>query len=79
MKASLASHLTVQQLQLGKISFMPLQQESSLSNPSRFQNLLESEAAAAAAADWNLPSSSTADVDSHGDEKDFILSQDFFW
>lgn len=75
MKASLASHLTVQQLQLGKISFMPLQQESSLSNPSRFQNLLESEAAA----DWNLPSSSTADVDSHGDEKDFILSQDFFW
>ena len=75
MKASLANHLTVQQLQLGKISFMPLQQQS---NPSRFQNLLESEAQAAAV-DSNLPSSSIADVDSHGDEKDFILSQDFFW
>ncbi|KAM7521501.1 hypothetical protein LguiA_011403 [Lonicera macranthoides] len=77
MKASLASHLTVQQLQLGQISFMPLRQQSSFSNPSRFQNLLESEAQAAAV-DSNLPSLSTADVDSHGDEKDFILSQDFF-
>ncbi|GMN38060.1 hypothetical protein TIFTF001_007318 [Ficus carica] len=48
----------------------------SSSNPSSFQNLLES----AASAEPLLPSSSprTADIDSTFDDKDFILSQDFF-
>ncbi|KAK9281241.1 hypothetical protein L1049_004137 [Liquidambar formosana] len=78
MKGTLARHLTVQ---LGQVSFLPhLQNQSfsstsSSSNPSRFQNLLESEAAEA-----HLPSSSPLDidVDANVDEKDFILSQDFF-
>jgi len=76
MEGTLARRL---QVQLGQISVAPFHHQvhqsssstsSSLSNPpSLFQKLLEQEAAAEA----NLPS------DADADEKDFILSQDFFW
>ncbi|KAJ7977527.1 wee1-like protein kinase [Quillaja saponaria] len=76
MKGTLASHL---QVQLGQVSLFPLQHHHQSSSPksSRFQNLLEAEAATA-----NLPSALPCGAD-HGvdvnmDEKDFILSQDFF-
>lgn len=80
MKSTLARHL---QVQLGQISVIPLQYQQSSSSTalvsnssSRFQNLLDSEAF-----DSQLFSStenpSIGDVDV--DEKDFILSQDFFW
>lgn len=78
LKGTLAGHLKAQ---LGKASFFPhhLQNQSlntsSLSKPSRFQSLLDSEAN-----DAHLPSSSPLhnDADSNLDEKDVILSQDFF-
>ncbi|GMQ00030.1 hypothetical protein CsSME_00047278 [Camellia sinensis var. sinensis] len=79
MKGSVARHLTVQKL--GHVSFKPLQQSSfsiSLSDSFRFQSLLESEAQSA---DSIIPSSSPPldiDIDSNVDDKDFILSQDFF-
>ncbi|KAI7991974.1 Wee1-like protein kinase [Camellia lanceoleosa] len=80
MKGSVARHLTVQKL--GHVSFKPLQQQSSfsisLSDSFRFQSLLESEAQSA---DSLIPSSSPPldiDIDSNVDDKDFILSQDFF-
>ncbi|EXB40825.1 Wee1-like protein kinase [Morus notabilis] len=68
MKGTLVSHL---QVQLGQ----NLQLSSSSSNPSSFQKLLDSEASGPP-----LPSSSprAADIDSTFDDKDFILSQDFF-
>ncbi|KAF2298494.1 hypothetical protein GH714_023803 [Hevea brasiliensis] len=79
MKGTLARHL---QVQMGQISVIPLQcQQSSSStaavsnSSSRFQNLLDSEGS-----DPQFHSStenpSIGDVDV--DEKDFILSQDFF-
>lgn len=69
MKGALA------RLQLGET----LNQSSfstSSSNPSRFQNLVE-----ARAADGSLPSSAPlgTDVDTDVDDREFILSQDFFW
>ncbi|XP_054800919.1 wee1-like protein kinase isoform X2 [Prosopis cineraria] len=73
MKGTLAKHL---QNQLGQVSLFPLHQQSSSSAIPRFQNLLEAEAR-----DSNLPSSSHAldhMVDANVDDKDFILSQDFF-
>ncbi|KAL7198916.1 hypothetical protein ACSBR2_021249 [Camellia fascicularis] len=80
MKGSVARHVTVQKL--GHVSFKPLQQQSSfsisLSDSFRFQSLLESEAQSA---DSLIPSSSPPldiDIDSNVDDKDFILSQDFF-
>ncbi|ONH93847.1 hypothetical protein PRUPE_8G256300 [Prunus persica] len=71
MKGALA------RLQLGEshqLSFPPSSKLSS-SNSSRFQNLLDS-----GAADAILPSSSPlgTDLDPNFDDRDFILSQDFF-
>ncbi|KAL5561516.1 hypothetical protein UlMin_031263 [Ulmus minor] len=73
MKGTLVRHL---QVQLGQ----NLQQSSPIlslksSNPTSFQSLIESEASESL-----LPSSSprNADPDSNLDDKDFILSQDFF-
>ncbi|KAF3436413.1 hypothetical protein FNV43_RR23505 [Rhamnella rubrinervis] len=65
MKGTLAMHF---QVQLG-------QNLQSSSNPSRFQTLVESEAA-----ETHLPSSSprASDIDATLDDRDFILSQDFF-
>lgn len=64
MKGSLANHFTVQ---LDQVSLnLSLQQKSS-----QFQNRLDSEANPSAA------ESLSQDIDA-GD-KDFILSQDFFW
>ncbi|KAJ9187745.1 hypothetical protein P3X46_003167 [Hevea brasiliensis] len=79
MKGTLARHL---QVQMGQISVIPLQYQQSSSSTaavsnssSRFQNLLDSEGS-----DPQFHSStenpSIGDVDV--DEKDFILSQDFF-
>ena len=78
MKGSLSttSHL---QLQLGQVSLFPLRNPSSAA-PSRFQNLLDAEAH-----DPNPPASSSHvtvnddAVDASMDDRDFILSQDFFW
>ncbi|KAK3007868.1 hypothetical protein RJ639_014597 [Escallonia herrerae] len=67
MKGSLARHLTIQ---LGQVSFMP--------QSSRFHNLLdESEPEAE---DPHLPSPSPLNrhADVNTDDRDFILSQDFF-
>lgn len=69
MKGTLISHFHVQ------LGIPSLQQQSSSSkspsNPSsRFQNLLES-----VTEDAPL----VADVNGGVDDKDFILSQDFFW
>ncbi|KAM1449609.1 hypothetical protein ACFX1R_009280 [Malus domestica] len=60
-------------LQLGETHHSAF--STSSSNPSRFQNLLE-----AGAADGNLPSSAPlgTDVDPSFDDREFILSQDFF-
>lgn len=72
-------------MQLGQVSlFAPQQQQSfNLSNPSRLQNLFDSEAddAAAAAPELHIPSSLPLDfdVDVKLFEKSFILSRDFFW
>lgn len=82
MKGTLTRQL---QVQLGQVLVAPFQlhhqsssTSSSLSNPSFFQSILEQEPA-----ESNLPSSSgadaDADADANEDEKDFILSQDFFW
>lgn len=79
-KGSLSRHFTVslpplplphqqQQLQ-STFSNVPL------SNPSRFQNVLESEELSGAQS--HLPLNLDADPDDVA-EKDFILSQDFFW
>ncbi|XAR61299.1 Non-specific protein-tyrosine kinase [Bertholletia excelsa] len=79
MMGSLARHLTVQQL--GQPSSMPLQQHSSVSfsssNTFSFQSPLDSEAEAA---EVRPPSSSPLDIDIdvNADDRDFILSQDFF-
>ncbi|KAL3517463.1 hypothetical protein ACH5RR_020052 [Cinchona calisaya] len=65
MKGSLARHLTVQ-----------LGQQQQIQNSSRFQNLLDSDSETEL-----FPSTSPLDFDSDAnitDEKDFILSQDFF-
>ncbi|TQD76416.1 hypothetical protein C1H46_038044 [Malus baccata] len=60
-------------LQLGETHHSAF--STSSSNPSRFQNLLE-----AGAADGSLPSSAPlgTDVDPSFDDREFILSQDFF-
>ncbi|KAG7970788.1 hypothetical protein I3843_07G101900 [Carya illinoinensis] len=81
MKGTLARQL--QQVQLGQASLVPFQlhhqssssASSSLSNPSFFHNILGQDAA-----DVNLPSLSGAgaNADAHADDRDFILSQDFF-
>lgn len=80
MKGTLTRQL---QVQLGQVLVAPFQlhhqsssTSSSLSNPSFFQSILEQEPV-----ESNLPSSSCADADADAneDEKDFILSQDFFW
>ncbi|KAF8392612.1 hypothetical protein HHK36_022959 [Tetracentron sinense] len=70
MKGTLAGNLTVQ---LGQVSLLPLQRSSSSSssNPFRFQKLLES-----GIEEPHHPSS--IDIDVNVDDKDFILSQDFF-
>ncbi|XP_062088410.1 wee1-like protein kinase [Humulus lupulus] len=67
MKGTLARHL---QVQLGP------NRQSSSTKPSPFQTLLESDAVP----ERQLPSSSprNTDLDTTLDEKDFILSQDFF-
>ncbi|PON96612.1 Serine/threonine protein kinase [Trema orientale] len=74
MKGTLVRHL---QVQLGQ-NHLPSSSSSSLStNPSHFQALLESEAAP----ESHLPSSSprNSDLETNTlDDKDFILSQDFF-
>ncbi|KAL3626025.1 Mitosis inhibitor protein kinase wee1 [Castilleja foliolosa] len=65
VKGTLANHLTVQ---LDQVSLnLPIQSV----NPSRFQKLLDSEAHS---------EHLTSEFDSNAaDDKDFILSQDFFW
>lgn len=65
VKGSLANHLMVQ---LDQVSLNPPLQSV---NPSRFQKILDSESYAD-----SLPMN--FDADASGD-KDFILSQDFFW
>lgn len=70
MKGSLTTHLSVQ---LGNVSLLPHQQQISAS---RLNGFVDSQA------EKQLPSTSLAlDFDSTADvdEKDFILSQDFFW
>lgn len=63
-----------QQLLQSAFSTLPL------SNPSRFQKLLDSEALPPAQSNFPsiLPWNTDADA-ADGDNKDFILSQDFFW
>ncbi|OVA04326.1 Protein kinase domain [Macleaya cordata] len=75
MKGTIARHLTVQ---LGQVSLFPLHRtstSSSSSNPSRFQNRPDEEHQ-----EDHRPSSLPLDVDidNNVDDKDFILSQDFF-
>lgn len=74
MKGSLAKkHLTVQ---LGQVALMPLRQQQ---NTSRFHNFLDSDSDSET---QKFPSTSPLDFDADAiitDEKDFILSQDFFW
>lgn len=65
VKGTLANHLMVQ---LDQVSLNCSLQSV---NPSRFQNLLDSEVHSEP-----LPLDFNADV---ADDKDFILSQDFFW
>ncbi|CDP03520.1 unnamed protein product [Coffea canephora] len=71
MKGSLARHITVQ---LGQVALMPLQQQQ---DSSPFQNLLDTDSDK-----QHFPSTSSLDFDAADanitDEKDFILSQDFF-
>lgn len=70
MKGSLTTHLSVQ---LGNVSLLPHQQQISAS---RFNEFVDSQA------EKQLPSTSLAldfDTTADVDEKDFILSQDFFW
>lgn len=80
MKGSLATHLSVQ---LGQISFKPPLPQNN-NNPSRFQNLLDKEAhgkSESTPSTSSFPSATVLDFDAdvNVDEKDFILSQDFFW
>ncbi|CAI9297184.1 unnamed protein product [Lactuca saligna] len=79
MKGSLATHLSVQ---LGQISFKPPLPQNN-NNPSRFQNLLDKEAhgkSESTPSTSSFPSATVLDFDAdvNVDEKDFILSQDFF-
>lgn len=82
MKGSLARHLSVQ---LGQISFKPPIHSN---NNNKFQKLLEEDESARTVTE-SVPSTSSfpsvkvldfdVDVDLNVDDKDFILSQDFFW
>lgn len=86
MKGSLARHLSVQ---LGQISFKPpihpinSNNNNQNNNGSRFQNLLDDDEVHLASD--SVPSISAKvldfdfDADVTVDEKDNILSQDFFW
>ncbi|KAL4572106.1 hypothetical protein LXL04_018875 [Taraxacum kok-saghyz] len=79
MKGSLARHLSAQ---LGQISFKPPLPQNS-NNPSRFQNLPDYEApdtSESAPSTSSFPSATVLDFDTdvNVDEKNFILSQDFF-
>ncbi|KAI5680413.1 hypothetical protein M9H77_01640 [Catharanthus roseus] len=68
MKGSLSTHLTAH---LGQVVLMPIKSQSS----SRFHSVIDSEA------ENQLPSTSSVNFDSSAidmDEKDFILSQEFF-
>ncbi|KAG6593183.1 Wee1-like protein kinase, partial [Cucurbita argyrosperma subsp. sororia] len=70
MKGTLTRHL---QVQLGQVSLAPLHHQRSSSTAACFQDLPESEAMATVNDSGALPSSST-----NFEDRDFILSQDFF-
>ncbi|KAI3773129.1 hypothetical protein L6452_04329 [Arctium lappa] len=79
MKGSLARHLSVH---LGQIALKPPIHQNN-NNPSRFQNLLDEVArntSESVPSTSSFPSATVLDFDSDAnvDEKDFILSQDFF-
>lgn len=71
MKGALTRHL---QVQLGQVSLAPLHPNRASSAASCFQDLPESEAPATVNGSDALPSSSP-----NFEDRDFILSQDFFW
>nr|DAD33372.1 TPA_asm: hypothetical protein HUJ06_012223 [Nelumbo nucifera] len=79
MKGTVARQFPVQ---LGQVSLLPFQQPSSSSNPYRFQKLLEAERneeeEQPKPSSLSLDVDADLDVDFSLDEKDFILSQDFF-
>jgi len=78
MKGALSNSTTRHlQLQLGQVSLIPLNQPSSITSSavSRFQNLLDSEPPNASSSRVPLTDDAVAVVD----DRDCILSQDFFW
>ncbi|TKY61804.1 Wee protein kinase [Spatholobus suberectus] len=79
MKGTLGSSTTRHlQLQLGQVSLFNLHQSSSTSSSavSRFQNLLDAEAPDASSS--RVPVTDDAATAAAADDRDFILSQDFF-